>query len=109
MENFLDGLQHQRNCIDSIAAKIEQGEAYMEELNSCLPLLNQTIITLFDMIQDTSIPLEINPDYVLQVLNDILYGIEKEDSVYLVDVLRYGLIEVFDYIGTELQREAPDE
>ncbi len=109
MENFLDELQQQRDSIESIATKIEQGKAYREELNACLPLLNQTIITLFDITQDTSIPLEINPDYVLQVLNDILYGIEQEDSVYLADVLRYGLIEIFDYIGTELQREAPDE
>ncbi|MCI8881309.1 MAG: hypothetical protein HFH28_11390 [Clostridiaceae bacterium] len=109
MENFLEGLQQQRDCIESIASKIEQGEAYMEELKSCLPLLNQAIITLFDMAQDTVIPIEINSNYVLQVLNDILYGIEQEDPVYLADVLRYGLIEIFDYIGTELQREAPDE
>ena len=105
MDKFLAGLQQQRDTVDAIADKIENGEAYMEELRSYLPMLNQTILTLFEMIRDTVIPVAINGEFVLQVLNDILYGIEKEDPVFLVDVLRYGLIEIYDYVGMELQRE----
>lgn len=109
MNNFLDELQQQRDYAEVIAEKIEHGEAYMGELKEFLPLLNQTILTLFEMIQNGSIPIEINEKFVLEVLSDILYGIEKEDSVYLTDVLRYGLIEIFDYVGMELQSEDPDE
>lgn len=109
MKNFLIELQHQSEMLEEIVTKIENGEAYMEELKAYLPVLNQTITTLFGMIKNPAIHLEINPDFVLQVLNDIIYGIEKEDPVYLADVLRYGLIEVYGYVGTELQREDHNE
>lgn len=105
MNNFLVNLQEQIERVELIAKKIESNEAYMEELKGYLPMLNQTILTLFDVIQNCTIPIEINSEFVLQVLNDILYGIEQEDSVYLLDVLRYGLIEIYVYIGMELQRE----
>lgn len=109
MKDFLIELQHQRETVKEIASKIENGSEYMEELRSYLPILNQTIITLFKMIQNSAIQLEINQKFVLQVLNDIIYGIEHEDSVYLEDVLRYGLLEIFDYLGTELQSEDHNE
>lgn len=105
MERFLIELEKQREIIDKIADRIENGESYMEEMKAYLPKLNQTITTLFEMIQGSTIQIEINQNFVLQVLNDILYGIEHEDSVFLEDVLRYGLIEIYDYIGAEMQRE----
>lgn len=102
MEKFLIELKNQKEKIEVIADKIDNGECYMEEMKEYLPQLNQTITALFEMIQDST--LQINQNFVLQVLNDILYGIEHEDSVFLEDVLRYGLIEIYDYIGAEMQR-----
>lgn len=108
-DDFLAGLQHQRNQAVAITEKIGQGEAYMGELKQYIPMLNQTITDLFDMIQSGAVDLEINQKFVLQVLSDLLYGMEKEDPVYLEDVLRYGLMEIYDYIGTELQGKGQNE
>ena len=102
MEKFLIELKNQKEKIEVIADKIESEECYMEEMKEYLPQLNQSITALFEMIQDPT--LQINQNFVLQVWNDILYGIEHEDSVFLEDVLRYGLIEIYDYIGAEMQR-----
>lgn len=106
MKNFLDELRNQSEIIEQLAVKIEGGEPYERELKEYLPVLNQTIAKLFKIIQNPTNPIEISQDFVLQVLHDILYGIEKEDTVCLADVLRYGLIEIFDYVGSELQSEA---
>ena len=105
MNEFLIELQHQTEKVEAIAHKIENGEVYLEDMKGYLPELNKTVTTLFEMIQDSTVQIDLNENFVLQVLNDILYGIEHEDSVFLEDVLRYGLIEIYDYIGTEMQRE----
>ncbi len=104
MNDFLVELKYQRETAVDLANKIEDEEAYMDELKAYLPTLTQTISTLFELMQNEA-AIEVNPDFVLQVLNDIIYGIENEDSVCLADVLRYGLAELFDYVTSELQSE----
>lgn len=104
MKNFLDELQNQREMAEELATKVECGEAYMEEMNVFLSTLNEMIAELFELMQDPVNPIELSRDFVLQVLNDIIYGVEKKDSVCLADVLRYGLIEIFDYVAAEMQR-----
>lgn len=103
MNEFLNLLQSQIETAEQIANKIENGEEYMEAVREYLPALNQTVTSIFQIAQEPDSALEINVDFVLQVLNDILYGIEHQDSVFLLDVLRYGLLEIYYYIGTELQ------
>lgn len=103
MNEFLNLLQSQIETAKQIGNKIENGDAYMEEIRAFLPQLNRMIIAIFEMLQNPESALELNPDFVTQVLNDILYGIENCDSVFLLDVLRYGLLEIYYYIGTELQ------
>lgn len=103
MKDLLIELQEMNKKAEELAVKIEGGETYMEELKLYLPILNQTIMKLFEVIQNPENLLELSPDFVLQVLNDIIYGIENEDAVCLIDVLRYGLIELFDYVTAELQ------
>lgn len=105
MNEFLDSLRQQIEVVERIGDKIEHGEAYMEDMRNYLPSLNQMITTILDLKQTREIPLELNHEFVFQVLNDIIYGIENEDSVFLLDVLRYGLLEIYYYIGTELQSE----
>lgn len=103
--NFLEELQQQKNNLKEILLKIENEQAYVEELKAYLPLLNATVVTLFEMIQNGILQIDINLNFVLGVLNDVIYGIEQEDIVYLEDVLRYGLMEIYDYIEAELQSE----
>ena len=101
MDEFQTLLQSQIETAEQIGNKIENGEEYMEEIRSYLPSLEQTMTSIFQLAQESV--LEINTEFVLQVLNDILYGIEHRDSVFLLDTLRYGLLEVYSYVGVELQ------
>lgn len=103
MNEFLNLLQSQIETAEQIGNKIENGEEYMEDIRAFLPQLNQMVIAIFEMIQSQEAALEIAPGFVTQVMNDILYGIEHQDSVFLLDVIRYGLLEIYYYIGTELQ------
>lgn len=105
MNEFLILLQSQIETAEEIGNKIENGEEYLDSIRRYLPSLNQMVTDVFQMAQGPEPVLEINPEFVLQVLNDILYGIEHRDSVFLLDVLRYGLLEIYNYIGTELQSE----
>lgn len=103
MEEFSNLLLHNINIVKKIGDKIENHEAYIEDIREYLPSLNQMIMSLFTAIQESRLRMELNQDFIVQVLNDVLYGIENEDSVFLLDVLRYGLLEVYEYIGSELQ------
>ncbi len=103
MNEFLKLLQSQIETAEQIGNKIENGEEYMEDIRAYLPSLNQTVTSIFQIAQEPGSGLEINAEFVLQVLNDILYGIEHRDSVFLLDVLRYGLLEIYYYLAEELQ------
>lgn len=103
MNEFLNLLQSQIETAEQIGNKIENGEEYMEDVREYLPSLNQMLTSIFQIAQEPETAFDINTEFVLQVLNDILYGIEHRDSVFLLDVLRYGLLEIYYYIGTELQ------
>ncbi|EOT23610.1 hypothetical protein VSQ32_15365 [Lachnospiraceae bacterium KK002] len=105
MEEFNVLLGKNIELVEKISCKIESGEPYMESLRIYLPSLNQMVTTIINMVQVPEISLELNQAFVLQVLQDILYGIENEDSVFLLDVLRYGLLEIYHYVETELQSE----
>lgn len=109
MDNFSGNLQEHIRAVEQIGMKIECGEAYIDELRRYLPSLQQMITQLFERLQSTDCILDLDPGFVLQVLNDIIYGMEYKDSVFLLDVLRYGLLEIYDYIAAELQSEGANE
>lgn len=109
MNEFLNLLQLQIETAEQIGNKIENSEEYMEDIRAYLPSLNQTVTSIFQIAQEPESGLEINVEFVLQVLNDILYGIEHRDSVFLLDVLRYGLLEIYYYMAEELQSEGEHE
>ncbi len=109
MNEFIILLQQHLESAEKIGNKIENGEEYMEEIRQYLPSLNQLVTEIFRMAQDPENGLEIDTEFVLQVLNDILYGIEHRDSVYLLDVLRYGLLEIYDYLAEEIQNGVGNE
>lgn len=88
--------------VEHICNLIEQGEEYIEELTGYLTALNELIGAVLACAQNQETPFTINEQFVLQVLKDIIYGIEHKDSVFLLDVLRYGLLEIYDYTANEL-------
>ena len=106
MNEFLNQLQLHLETAMEIGNKIENGEEYMEEIRQYLPSLNELVTEIFRMAENG---LEIDTKFVLQVLNDILYGIEHRDSVYLLDVLWYGLLEIYDYLADEFQNGVEHE
>ena len=105
MDEFMEMLQKHEKWVVRIGNKIENGEHYLDDLREYLPALNQMVLSIFTQMDDPQIQLDLNKEFVLQVLNDIVYGIEQEDDVYLLDTLRYGLLEVYSYIDAELQGE----
>lgn len=102
MQDFLITLQENIETIKNIGDKIESGDSYIEDVKEYLPLLNQTITDILKMNQQPQAGLDINQDFILQVLHDIIYGMENEDSVFLLDVLRYGLLQIYLYVEAEL-------
>lgn len=109
MNEWIRELQGQKDQITQICDKIENGQAYMAELRSFLPEMNQMITGILNLAGDPNVALDLNTEFVIQVLKDIIYGIENEDSVFLLDVLRYGLQEIYEYIETEVGGGAADE
>lgn len=105
MNEFINELRQHIEDVEEICNKLENGETCMESIRNYLPSLNQMITTVFDLKQAPENSLDISQEFVIQVLNDIIYGIENEDFVFLLDVLRYGLLEIYYYIETELQSE----
>ena len=103
MEEMLNLLSQNVLIVNGIGDKIENQEANIEDIRGYVPSLNQMMLSIFKLIQDSNLQFQINQDFIVQVLNDILYGIENEDFVFLLDVLRYGLLEIYEYIGSELQ------
>lgn len=102
-DEFFNMLQQQIDQVTQIGDRIEHGESYMEDLRGYLPELNRAVTMILQLACDPNVPLEIDQGFVLQVLNDIMSGMEQEDGVLLLDVLRYGLLEIYDYVGSELQ------
>ena len=102
MDELMNGIQRHIETVEAIGTKIEQGETYLDELRGYLPSLNQMITGIFEMLADPNRSIELSEEFVLQVLNDIMYGVEQKDSVFLLDVLRYGLLEIYYYIAAEL-------
>lgn len=103
MNEFLTQLQQHIEIVEDLSDKIEIGDDYLEQLKGYLPLLNQMIHTIFSLKEDPQVCLQIDLEYVMRVLKDILYGIEQDDRVFLLDSLRYGLLEIYYYIGAEVQ------
>ena len=85
MVELTDKLCQEKVKIGVIVQKIEIGEDYI-------------MTEIFRLMQRSELQIELNIDFVVQVLQDIVYGIEQEDKVFLLDVLKYGLEEIFDYL-----------
>ena len=103
MKTFTERLEEDKDQVLRIIDQIENKEPYMEDMRGYLTSLNEITKEIIRLTDDPQIVLDLNKQFYLQVLNDIMYGIENEDSVFLLDVLQYGLLEIYNYIETELQ------
>lgn len=98
-------LQLQIETVKDICLLVEKEEEYQGKLTGYFPVLTKTIEDILSCAHNPETFFDINEQFVLQVLNDILYGMEHQDSVFLLDVLRYGLLEIFRYGKDNLQSE----
>lgn len=100
---MIEELQMHIERVENICQLIENREEYNEELTRYVGTLNKMVNDILACSQNAAIPFIINEEFVLQVLKDIIYGMENKDSVFLLDTLRYGLLEIYDYTVDELQ------
>lgn len=98
-------LQDHIEQVEHICQWIENEEEYLGKLKEYLPAMNQSINDILSWAQNPEIPFDINIQFVLQVLRDIVYGVEHGDSVFLLDTLRYGLLVIYEYTAQELKGE----
>ena len=105
MNNFWEILQGHIGSLENILNKAENGVGIVSEIRSYLPSMNQVVTTMVELSTEPNKSIELNHEFVIQVLNDIVYGIQNEDEVYLQDVLQYGLLEIYNYVSDELRNE----
>lgn len=98
-------LQLQIERVKDISRLVENEEGYQQKLTEYFPDLTKTIEYILNCAHNTEFFFDINEQLVLQVLNDIMYGMKHQDSVFLLDVLRYGLLEIYQYGKDNLQSE----
>ena len=103
MKEFITNLYQNIEKLQNIVDKIKNNQPYIEDLIQYIPSMNQIIQMIFNLAEDNKVQLQINNQFVIQVLKDTLYGIEHEDPVFLQDVLQYGMLEIYKYIIDELE------
>lgn len=74
--------------IVKICDKMLQKENYMEHMPDCINTINEAIIPRLEEEKD-------NTTVILHVLEDMMYGMSQQDEVFLLDVLRYGMLPLF--------------
>ena len=91
--------------IKNICTLIEDEKEYIYELKANISKIQENICLILSYAQEGQHAFEINEEFVLQVLKDIVYGIEHQDAVFLLDALRYGLLQIYYYAAGELKSE----
>ena len=104
MQKLTETLDYNKDKTKEITEKIEEGAVYIDELKQYLPMMNETITCILKEKK-----LSLSQDFLVRVLHDLIDGIEREDDVILLDTLRYGWMEILDYVGEELQGGCIDE
>ena len=83
--------------IDKLCQKIINKENYMIDMPACIQAINQAceIILKYNNHSEEIIP----------ILEDVMYGMTQRDEVFLLDVLRYGMMVGIGFV--RLQVELP--
>lgn len=104
MRKLVELLYCNKEKTDKIIQKLETGESYMDDLKQYLPIINETITCI---LQEAKISL--NENFIVQVLHDLIDGIERRDDVILLDTLQYGWLQILSYVDEEIRGEGGDE
>ncbi len=98
-------LRQNIECVGKICGLIENEQEYGGEMMNYLPVLRQTVNGILVCAQDPEQGFVLDQQFVLQVMQDIVYGMEHNDPVILLDVLKYGLLQIYYYVMEELRAE----
>lgn len=82
--------------LDDICEKMIQKENYQEKMSDCIQAVNGAVIMIME--EQNS-----NQEYILQLLEDMMYGMSQQDEVFLLDVLRFGLKAGFEEVYQQLE------
>jgi hypothetical protein len=104
MHELLEKLCCNKEKVETIIQKIEFGEIYIDELKQYLPMMNEIVTCILYEAK-----ISINEEFLVQVLHDLIDGIERQDDVILLDTLQYGWLEILNYVNDKLQGENIDE
>lgn len=83
-------------ALDEVCKKVIQKENYMEDMPKCIEIVNGAVTML--MTEEGY-----NQEYILQLLEDVMYGMSQQDEVFLLDVLRFGLKAGFESIEYQFE------
>lgn len=77
------------NQITSVCDAMLKRENYMEKMPECITAINQAVVPRMQEAGDQAA-------HILQVLEDMMYGMSQQDEVFLLDVLRFGMLPLFE-------------
>ena len=77
------------NQITSVCDAMLKRENYMEKMPECITAINQAVVPRMQEAGNQA-------SYILQVLEDMMYGMSQQDEVFLLDVLRFGMLPLFE-------------
>lgn len=96
MEN-LKKLETILSIIDNICEKILKNKEFQQELHICV----QAVTDICPIVlQNNALSQKF-----LQILKDMMYGISQKDTVFLLDVLRFGLKPELEIVYTTLKQD----
>lgn len=88
--------------LELLCTEMENEDEYIDEITNYLSVINGDIEWILECAQSGNNSFTINEQFVFQVLKDIIYGIENRDCVYLLDAVRYGLLQIYYYTDEEM-------
>lgn len=90
-------LQTAMDTIDTVCEKLLQHKEYNKEMQVCIEAIN-CICPLLLQVNALS-------KNTLQMLKDMMYGMTQHDTVFLLDVLRFGLKAQLETVYQILQQD----
>ena len=79
------------NQITSVCDAMLKRENYLEKMPECITAINQAVVPRMEEADGAD-----GASYILQVLEDMMYGMSQQDEVFLLDVLRFGVLPLFE-------------
>lgn len=92
-----DVLQQAISEVLNICEKIKGKQSYYQDMPGCVAAVQNASILL---LQDKN-----REGKVLQLLEDMMYGMTQKDDVFLLDVLRFGLKTEFELALHEIDND----